>query len=139
MRSPDWKARLRAEHVGTVEGLALHRVEPGIYVQEVRGHLTAALMERSLRMAWERPDFTTPYGVIHILDGRLTYDNDMREFPDRPGIVSAVASAVVTDNMLLRMVVSAIGIASRIKRGTRVSAHDDVLAAVDEVRRLVRA
>lgn len=136
-RPIDWKARLRAVHMGTVEGLALYRVEKGVYVQEVRGHLTADLMERSLRAAWDRPDFTTPYGVVHILDDGLTYDADMRSFPDRPNIVPAVASAVVTQNRLQRMVVAAIGIASRIKRGTRVSAHDDVLEAVEAVRRLV--
>lgn len=138
VRSPDWKTRLRAEHLGTVEGLTLYRVEPGVYVQEVRGHLTAALMERSLRTAWDRPDFTTPYGVVHVIDAGITYDADIREFPDRPGIIAAAASVVVTDNALLRMVVAAIGIASRIKRGTRVSAYDDVLAAVEAVRGLVR-
>jgi hypothetical protein len=133
----DWRARVRAEHIGTVEQLALYRVERGVYVQEVRGHLTADAMERSLRAAWTRADFSVPYGVVHILDGALTYDPDVREFPDRPNIVPAVASAVVTDNRLLRMVVSAIGIASRIKRGTRVSAHDDVVEAVAAVRSLL--
>ena len=123
--------------MGTVAGLVLHRVERGVYVQEVGGHVTADLMERSLRTAWDRADFTTPYGVVHILDERLTYDHDMRMFPERPNIVPAVASAVVTQNRLQRMVVSAVGIASRIKRGTLVSAHDDVLDAVIRVRRLV--
>lgn len=133
----DWKARLRAEHVGTVEQLALFRVEPGIYVQEVRGHLTADLMERSLRTAWSRPDFRTPYGVVHLLESSLTYDRDMRDFPDRPNVVAAVVSAVVTENPLFRMVVSAVGLASRMKRGTRVSAHADVLDAVATVRSLL--
>lgn len=109
----DWKRRIRAEHIGTVEQLVLFRVDPGIYVQEVRGHLTADAMERSLRTAWSRPDFRTPYGVVHILESGLTYDRDMRDFPDRPNIVTAIASAVVTDNALFRMVVSAIGLASR--------------------------
>lgn len=139
LRATDWKVRTRPEHIGTVGGLVLFRVEPGIYVQEVRGHVSADLMERSLRAAWNRRDFEAPYGVVHILDSALTYDRDLRDFPDRPNIVTAVASAVVTDNSLLRMVVSAIGIASRIKRGTRVSAHDDVLDAIDAVRRLLSA
>lgn len=131
----DWRKRHEATEIGRVEGLTLFLVEPGVYVQEVRGHLTADAMERSLRAAWSRPDFVRPYGVVHVLASDLTYDSDLRSFPDRPGIEAAVASAVVTDNALHRMVIAAVGIASRMKRGTRVSAHSDVPAALEAVRR----
>jgi len=130
-----WSGRGAATRIGQVEGLTLFLVEPGVYVQEIEGHLTADAMERSLRAAWSRRDFERPYGVVHLLAPDLTYHADLRTFPDRPGIEPAVASAVVTDSGLHRMVIAAIGIASRIKRGTRVSAHTDVREALDAVRR----
>jgi hypothetical protein len=135
----DWREALRARRVGETDGLVMWHVEPGLYVQEVSGHLTADGMERSLRQVWGRDDFVTPYGVVHVMHPDTTYDNDIRDFPDRPNIVPAVASAVVTDNRLHRMVLSALGIASRLKRGTRVSAHSGVVEAVEHVRGLLRS
>ena len=131
----EWSGRASATRIGRVEGLTLFLVEPGVYVQEIAGHLTADAMERSLREAWSRRDFERPYGVVHVIAPDVTYDADLRTFPDRPGIEAAVASAVVTESALHRMVISAMGIASRIKRGTRVSSHSDVADALGAVRR----
>jgi hypothetical protein len=131
----DWKRSVRAQEIGRLAGLTIHLVEPGVYVQEIEGHLDADTMERSLKMAWSRPDFVHPYGVVHVIAPGVTYSPDMREFPDRPGVEPAVASAVVTDSAMHRMVLAALGIASRLKRGTRISAHSDVLEAIEAVRR----
>ncbi len=129
-----WQERLGADLLAEVGVCRAFRLSPRIFAFECTGHLDSDVMFGLFEACWRSPGFETPYGVVAHVVGETTYDPDLRTFADREGLVSAAAVAVITDKVIQRMVLSTVGIATRLRHGTVLSTHerfDDGLAAVE--------
>ncbi len=129
-----WRERHGATPLSTVGACRSYQIAPRIFAFECTGHLDSDTMFGLFQSCWRAPGFDTPYGVVAAVVGETTYDPDLRTFADREGLVSAAAVAVITDKVIQRMVLSTVGIATRLRHGTVLTTHehfDDGLAAVE--------
>lgn len=116
-----------------------YQLAPNLYVLEMEGHLTSELMFQMFEDCWRAPGFERPYGVVCFLTNDVTYDPDLRTFSDTPGLISAAAVGIVVEKVLARMVLSTVGIATRLKHGTALTPHSDFADAIDAVQRTLDA
>jgi hypothetical protein len=129
-----WKDLTPARHLGVHGKSSAWQIDQQLYVFELDGHVTSDVMYGLFQACWQSPGFEKPYGVIGMVSGDLTYDPDLREFSDRAGLVSAAAVGLVVERVLARMVLSAVGLATRLKHGTDLSSHATFIEAHDAVR-----
>ncbi len=133
-----WRDLTPATLVGEHNACRVYQIDSQVYVFETAGHLTSDLMYRCFRSCWDAPNFHEPYGVVTMIIGDTTYDPDLRHFSDRPDLISSAAVGLVTEKTLRRMILSTIGIATRLKHGTELSAHADFPAALSAVRKVLQ-
>ncbi|RMG94162.1 MAG: hypothetical protein D6705_16815 [Deltaproteobacteria bacterium] len=129
-----WRERLGATLLEQVGVCRSYQLAPRIFAFECTGHLDSDVMFALFESCWKSPGFDTPYGVVAHVVGETTYDPDLRTFAEREGLVAAAAVAVITDKVIQRMVLSTVGIATRLRHGTVLTTHehfDDGLAAVE--------
>ncbi len=112
-----------------------YQLKPNLYVFEMEGHLTSELMFKMFEDCWRAPGFVRPYGVVCFLTNDVTYDPDLRTFAETPGLISAAAVGIVVEKVLARMVLSTVGIATRLKHGTALTTHSDFSDALQAVQR----
>lgn len=129
----DWKDLATATSLAEFENCKSFQLDAQTYVFETQGHLTSDLLFSLFESCWKAPGFSQPYGVVNLVTGDVTYDPDVRYFTDRDNLISAAAVGVVVEKVLARMVLSTVGIATKLRHGTELTSHatfDEALSAV---------
>lgn len=129
------RRRLLATH-GTAR---IFQLEPDVYHLEFDDHLTVGDLKASYESVWSASSFRQPYGLIlQPSSGDVTYDPELRNYPgDDPLHIPGKVGVVVTDRAVSKMVVSAIGLALRLKGGIVLVARPDLEGAYTTVREVL--
>lgn len=121
--------------VGEVGANRVMRVEPGIYLVRLSGHLSAAVStEVSDLVIRDRP--VGPRAVIYETTKEFTgYDPDLRSLQLRGGSLDGtVLIAIVTPSAILRMVTATIAIALRATKRIPMASYPSLEAAIESSR-----
>jgi hypothetical protein len=115
------------------------RVEPGIYLVRLGGHLTAAVSnELSEIVKRDHPDGFR--AVIYETTPEFTgYDPDLRTLNlGAAGLEGTAHIAIITANPILRMVTATIAIGLRATRGIPMASYSSLESAVEGARDAIR-
>ncbi len=119
------------QEVDAFDEATVHLLEAGIYVVAIEGYFGLDLASRAVS-AIRMHASKKPYAIIYVLGENFDgYESSLRE-TDGPHL-SGLATAIVTQRALMRVVVSTMGLAF-LSKGRHIKGFD----ALDEARVWVR-
>lgn len=98
------------------QGFEVHRADARIYVLRVSGNLSRTMMTQTLAAIWGLPDWTQPWGLVVTMDPKATYDRDILHHDIPPDDRRSVGAAIVTPNLLHRMMINSVSIGLRLAK-----------------------
>lgn len=125
--------------VGEAGANRVFRVEPGIYLVRLSGHLTAALSTSLSELVQnDLPD--GPRAVIYETTDTFTgYDSDLRTLKlDQSTLKGTAHIGIVTSSAILRMVTATIALGLRTARGIPMASYGSLETAVEGAREAIR-
>jgi hypothetical protein len=125
--------------VGEAGANRVVRVEPGIYLVRLSGHLTAVLSTELTDIVANDPP-KGPRAVIYETTETFTgYDPDLRTVKfDQTSLTDTAHIGIVTTSAILRMVTATIALALRTTKGIPMASYGSVETAVEGCRDALR-
>jgi hypothetical protein len=121
--------------VGEAGESRVFRVEPGIYLVRLSGHLTAAI-SREITALLQADLPSGPRAVLYeTTDGFAGYDPDLREIElKNPALAATAHIGIITSSTILRMVTATIALGLRAATGIPMASYGSLESAVDGAR-----
>ena len=112
-------------HVGDAVGCDIYRVEEGLYLVELAGHLSLGVVER-LNEIVKRDCGNKPLAAVFVVTPAFVgYDHEFRA-PAGFMLPNTVYIGLVGLNRVLRMVAATIAIGLKIAKNVTMTAHESV-------------
>jgi hypothetical protein len=117
--------------MGKVDRSEIFRIEPGIYLVRLSGHLTFA-GSNQINELIQRDQPTGKRAVLYETTREFTgYDPELRTLQNNPALSGTAHIGIITGNPLLRMVTTAVALGLRTATGVPMSSYGSMEAAVE--------
>jgi hypothetical protein len=98
------------------DGFEVRRVDLRVFVLRVAGNLSRSMMTQTLAAIWALSDWSQPWGIVVTMDPKATYEVDVLHHDIPPEDRRSVGAAIVTPNLLHRMMINSVSIGLRLAR-----------------------
>jgi hypothetical protein len=98
------------------DGFEVRRVDLRVFVLRVGGRLSRSMMTQTLAAIWALPDWSQPWGIVVTMDPEANYEVDVLHHDIPHDDRRSVGAAIVTPNLLHRMMINSVSIGLRLAR-----------------------
>jgi hypothetical protein len=123
------------DEVGQIDQSSVLRIEAGIYLVRLAGHLTFA-GSNQINELIQRDQPEGKRAVLYETTREFTgYDPELRTLQNNPALTGTAHIGIITGNPLLRMVTTAVALGLRTATGVPMSSYGSVEAAIEGARK----
>jgi hypothetical protein len=121
--------------LGKVDASQIYRLEPGIYLVQLAGHLSFT-GSNDINEMIRRDHPAGKRAILYETTKQFTgYDHELRTLQNNPALRDTSHIGIITSNPLLRVVTASIALTLRTTTGVPMASYSSVDSALDGARK----